>query len=115
MQTEATLVILIDGVEKVRKEIGGPEFIDLADRETDPWCRKAILDKVSSATQVTAGRHEVTLTYIERSRALSNDATSGGGFLGGNFGGNVGGRVSDVPSSRPRLKSQVRSRPTASH
>ena len=96
MQTEATLVILIDGVEKVRKEIGGPEFIDLADRD-GPVGRKAILEKVSSATQVTAGRHEVTLTYIERSRALSNDATSGGGFLGGNFGGNVGGRVSDVP------------------
>ena len=96
MQTEATLVILIDGVEKVRKEIGGPEFIDLADRD-GPVGRKAILEKVASATQVTAGRHEVTLTYIERSRALSNDATSGGGFLGGNFGGNVGGRVSDVP------------------
>ena len=37
------------------------------------------------------------MTYIERSRALSNDATAGGGFIGGNFGGNVGGRVSDVP------------------
>ncbi len=44
MQTEATLVILIDGVEMVRKEIGGPEFIDLADRD-GPVGRKAILDK----------------------------------------------------------------------
>jgi mono/diheme cytochrome c family protein len=96
MQTEATLVILIDGVEKVRKEIGGPEFIDLADRD-GPVGRQAILEKVASSAQVTAGRHEVILTYIERSRALSNDATAGGGFIGGNFGGNVGGRVSDVP------------------
>jgi hypothetical protein len=37
------------------------------------------------------------MTYIERARSLSNDATAGGGFIGGNFGGNVGGRVSDVP------------------
>ncbi|MEY2854968.1 MAG: hypothetical protein RL030_2100 [Pseudomonadota bacterium] len=95
-QTAATLVILVDGVEKVRKDIGGPEFVDLADRD-GPEGRKAILAKVASATQVSAGRHEIVMTYIERSRALSNDATAGGGFIGGNFGGNVGGRVSDVP------------------
>ena len=110
-ETEATLVILIDGVEMVRKEIGGPEFIDLADRD-GPEGRKAILAKVSSAAQITAGRHDVTLTYIERSRALSNDATSGGGFIGGNFGGNVGGRVSDVPIIQTASRSKVRSRHT---
>lgn len=96
MQTAATLVILVDGVELVRKEIGGPEYVDLADRD-GPVGRKAILAKVASATQITAGRHEVVMTYIERSRALSNDATAGGGFIGGNFGGNLGGRVADVP------------------
>jgi mono/diheme cytochrome c family protein len=95
-ETAATLLILIDGVEAVRKEIGGPEYIDLADRD-GPEGRKAILAKVASAVQVTAGRHDVVMTYIERSRALSNDATAGGGFIGGNFGGNVGGRVSDIP------------------
>jgi mono/diheme cytochrome c family protein len=95
-QTAATLLILVDGVEKVRKEIGGPEYVDLADRD-GPEGRKAILAKVASTAMVTAGRHEVVMTYIERSRALSNDATAGGGFIGGNFGGNVGGRVSDVP------------------
>ena len=95
-QTAATLVILIDGVEVVRKEIGGPEYIDLADRD-GPDGRKEILSRVASKAQVTAGRHEVTMTYIERSRSLSNDMTAGGGFIGGNFGGNVGGRVSDVP------------------
>jgi mono/diheme cytochrome c family protein len=95
-QTAATLLILIDGVEKVRKDIGGPEYIDLADRD-GPEGRKAILAKVASAVPVTAGRHEVVMTYIERARSLSNDATAGGGFIGGNFGGNLGGRVSDVP------------------
>jgi len=95
-QTVGTLLILIDGVEKVRKDIGGPEYIDLADRD-GPDGRKAILAKVASAVPVTAGRHEVTMTYIERARSLSNDTTAGGGFIGGNFGGNLGGRVSDVP------------------
>jgi hypothetical protein len=89
-QTAATLVILIDGAEVVRKEIGGPEFVDLADRD-GPDGRKEILARVASAAQVKAGRHEVVMTYVERSRSLSNDATAGGGFGGG------GGRISDVP------------------
>jgi mono/diheme cytochrome c family protein len=89
-QTAATMVILIDGREVVRKEIGGPEFVDLADRD-GPDGRKEILARVASAAEVTAGRHEVIMTYIERARSLSNDATAGGGFGGG------GGRVTDVP------------------
>jgi cytochrome c553 len=95
-ETAASLVILIDGVEVVRKEIGGPAFIDLADRDGKEG-RKAILAQVASAAQITAGRHQVVMTYIERPRSLSNDTTSGGGFIGGNFGGNVGGRVSGMP------------------
>lgn len=94
-QTAATLVILVDGVEVVRKVIGGPEFLDLADRD-GPVGRKAILDKVASIAQVKAGRHDVVMTYVERSRALSNDATVGAGF-GGTGGGFGPGRVSDVP------------------
>ncbi|MDR2212188.1 MAG: DUF1587 domain-containing protein, partial [Pseudomonadales bacterium] len=85
-QTVATLLILIDGVEVVRKDIGGPEYIDLADRDGAEG-RKAILAMVASSAQVTAGRHHVAMTYVERSRSLSNDATAGG----------AGGQVSDVP------------------
>ncbi len=95
-QTVATLLILIDGVEVVRKDIGGPEYIDLADRD-GPKGRDAILAKVNSSAHVTAGRHDVVMTYIERSRSLNNDATSGGSFIGGNFGGSQSGRVSDMP------------------
>ena len=94
-QTAATLVILVDGVEVVRKEIGGPDFIDLADRDGKDG-RKAILAKVNSSAQVRAGRHEITMTFVERSRALSNDATVGNVF-GGTGGGLGPGRVSDVP------------------
>ncbi|MEN9704955.1 MAG: hypothetical protein RLZZ393_834, partial [Pseudomonadota bacterium] len=94
-QTVATLVILVDGVEVVRKQIGGPDFLDLADRDGKDG-RKAILAKVNSSAPVKAGRHEVTMTFVERSRALSNDATVGNTF-GGTGGGFGPGRVSDVP------------------
>jgi len=95
-QTAATLVILIDGVEVVRKDIGGAEWLEIADRD-GPTGRKELLSRVASSAQVTAGRHDVVMTYIERSRALSNDATVGGGFVGGVGGGYGPGRVSDIP------------------
>ncbi|MBK9250873.1 MAG: DUF1592 domain-containing protein [Proteobacteria bacterium] len=91
-ENPSTLVILIDGVEVVRKEIGGGEYLDIADRD-GPAGKKVLLSKVASAAQVKAGRREVVMTYIERSRALNNDAT-GNGF-GGPFGG--GGRVNTLP------------------
>lgn len=66
----ATMVILIDGVEQVRKEIGGKEYLDIADRD-GPAGKKVILDKLSSKVNVTAGKHEVTVTFIERARSFS--------------------------------------------
>jgi hypothetical protein len=95
-QTAATLVILVDGVEVVRKDVGGPEWLDIADRD-GPNGRDELLARIASSAHITAGRHEIVMTYVERSRALSNDATAGGGF-GGAFGGGYGpGRVSDMP------------------
>jgi hypothetical protein len=73
----ATMVILLDGVEVVRKEIGGKEFLDIADRD-GPAGKKVILSKLSSPIQVTAGRHEITATFIERARSFSNDSTGNG-------------------------------------
>jgi len=73
----ATLVVLIDGVEMVRKDVGGKEYLDIADRD-GPAGKKIIMSKLASPVQVTAGRHEVTLTFIERARSLSNDATGNG-------------------------------------
>jgi hypothetical protein len=81
METTATLVILVDGREVARRELGGAEDLTLADRD-GPKGRLAIVSKVSGIpAHVTAGAHTVTVTFIERSRALSNDA-AGGGVLG---------------------------------
>jgi hypothetical protein len=78
METAATLVFLVDGVEVARRVIGGPEDLNLADRD-GPKGRAAIVAKVSGIpAQIKAGAHTVTVTFIERSWAASNDPTGGG-------------------------------------
>lgn len=89
-ETPATLVILVDDMEVVRKVLGGPEYLDLLDRD-GPAGAKAVLAKAASTAQIKAGTHKVVMTFIERARSLSNDATGGGGGFGG------GGRVSNMP------------------
>ena len=82
METSATLVLLLDGKEIARRQIGGREDLALADRE-GPQGREALIAKVSDIpAQVTAGPHDVILTFVERSWAESNDST-GGGKVGG--------------------------------
>jgi mono/diheme cytochrome c family protein len=73
----ATMVILIDGKEVVRKQIGGKEYLDIADRD-GPAGKKVILQKISSSVPVTAGKHHVVITFLERARSFSNDPTGGG-------------------------------------
>jgi hypothetical protein len=78
METAATLVILVDGAEVARREIGGPDDLTLADRD-GPKGRTAIVAKLSGIpAQIKAGAHTVTATFIERSWALTNDPTGRG-------------------------------------
>ena len=80
MLTAATMVILVDGVEVARRNVGGPDDLALTDREAQKG-RETIVKKMTFAVQVPAGKHQVTATYIERSWAMSND-TAGGGRIG---------------------------------
>ncbi|HVY81385.1 MAG TPA: DUF1592 domain-containing protein [Steroidobacteraceae bacterium] len=83
MESEATLVILVDGKEVARRQIGGPEDLAIADRD-GPKGRAALVAKVSGIpAHITAGAHTVTATFIERSWALSNEPT--GSFGTGKF------------------------------
>jgi mono/diheme cytochrome c family protein len=78
METQATLVILVDGAEVARREIGGPDDLAVADRD-GPKGRAALTAKLSGIpAQVKAGAHNVTVTFIERSWALNNDPTGHG-------------------------------------
>ena len=82
METSATLVLLVDGVEVGRREIGGPEDLSVADRD-GPKGRVALAAKVSGIpAQIKAGAHTVTATFIERSWAASNDPTGNGKVFG---------------------------------
>jgi hypothetical protein len=94
METAATLVILVDGAEVARREIGGPDDLGLADRD-GPKGRVALVAKVSGIpAQIKAGAHTVTATFIERSWALSNDPTGGFGT----------GKVSGMPIIRDGIQ-----------
>ena len=76
METAATVVVLVDGTEVARREIGGPDDLAIADRD-GPKGRLALTAKLSNIpAQVKAGAHTVTVTFIERSWALSNDPTA---------------------------------------
>jgi mono/diheme cytochrome c family protein len=82
METRATVVFLLDDKEVARRELGGPDDMSLAERD-GPKGRVTLIAKLSNIpVQVTAGSHTVTVTFIERSWAESNDPT-GAGRVGG--------------------------------
>jgi hypothetical protein len=82
METRATMVVLVDDKEVARREIGGPEDLTLADRD-GPKGRVAITAEVSNIpVQVAAGVHRVTVTFVERSWAESNEPTGAGRTFG---------------------------------
>jgi hypothetical protein len=83
METRATMVVLVDDREVARREIGGPADLTLADRD-GPKGRAAITAEVSNIPiHIKAGSHRVTVTFVERARAESNDPTGNGGRLFG--------------------------------
>lgn len=82
METSATMVILVDGVEVNRLEIGGPEDLAIATRDGVVG-GDVILAKIADIpANVKVGTHEVIVTFIERSWGASNNATGNGRVSG---------------------------------
>jgi hypothetical protein len=82
METAATMVILVDGVEVNRVDIGGPEDLAIATRDGVAG-GDVILAKIAGlSADVKVGTHEVIVTFIERSWAASNNATGNGRVTG---------------------------------
>ncbi|HEY4213977.1 MAG TPA: DUF1592 domain-containing protein [Steroidobacteraceae bacterium] len=75
METSATMVLLVDGVEVARRELGGADDLALADRDGPPGREKLVARISGIPVQVKAGAHTVTATFIERSWAMSNETT----------------------------------------
>jgi hypothetical protein len=76
LETQHTLIVLVDREEQFRGEIGGLEDLDFMDRGGAP-ARTAIMKRFADIPlHVKAGEHEIIVTFIERSRAASDEQIS---------------------------------------
>jgi mono/diheme cytochrome c family protein len=84
VENASTLVMTIDGKVVIKKPIGGPEDLALADRKGADG-RAQIMSRFQKIpVQVQAGIHDVLIAFIERSRFESgeNVAAGQGAFSG---------------------------------
>jgi len=73
LETRHTLIILIDGQEVSRRQLGGPEDLSIVDRRGADG-RAEIMKRFSNIpVSVKAGARDVIVTFIERSRAESDE------------------------------------------
>jgi hypothetical protein len=84
LETEQTVVVLLDRDEVYRAKLGGREDLALVDHGGAP-ARAEIMKRFAAIPlHVTAGVHEIVVTFIERSRAATDEAIFGftpyGGF-----------------------------------
>src|SRR6185436_2225221 len=86
-----TLVLLVDNKVVFRKLIGGLEDLSLADRK-GPGGRAEIMSRFQNIpVQIKAGVHDVVATFIERSRAETDENVANG--VAGDAGFGVGLRI----------------------
>jgi len=82
METEATVIFLVDDKEVARREVGGSQDLAVADRD-GPKGRASLIARLSNIpVQVAAGEHTISVTFIERSWSESNDPTGNGRVFG---------------------------------
>ncbi len=71
LESEHTVVLMVDGTEVFRGQLGGAEDFDLTER-TGPAGSAQIAERfMNIPVHVTAGPHKVVATFLERSRAQS--------------------------------------------
>lgn len=78
METEHTLVILVDDEELFRRNIGGPEDLALANRGGAPAHAEIKARFADIPLNISAGEHDIIITFIERSRAASDEHIENG-------------------------------------
>src|SRR5688572_1497546 len=69
VETEQTLVVLVDGSEVFRADLGGSEDMAVANKEGAAGSARIMERFTAIPAQVKAGSHDVIVTFIERSRA----------------------------------------------
>ena len=78
METEHTLLILVDGEEQFRETIGGEADLALANSGGAPGHAEIMARFADIPLNIRAGVHEIIVTFVERSRALSDEQIGGG-------------------------------------
>jgi hypothetical protein len=73
LETEHTLVVLVDKDELFRETVGGPEDLAFANRGGAPAHAEIMARFTNIPLDIKAGVHEVIVTFIERSRASSDE------------------------------------------
>lgn len=76
VETRHTLVVLVDRQEVFRADIGGPEDFALANRGGAPGRAEIMSRFTNIPLHVKAGSHEIVVTFIQRSRASSDEMIS---------------------------------------
>jgi hypothetical protein len=95
VETRQTLVVLVDRAEQFRADIGGPEDLALVNLGGAP-ARAEVMSRFKNIPlKVTAGTHEVAVTFIERSRAADDEQIADYGPSAG-FAFSSGQRVAGV-------------------
>jgi mono/diheme cytochrome c family protein len=95
VETRQTLVVLVDRAEQFRADIGGPEDLALVNLGGAP-ARAEVMSRFKNIPlKVTAGAHEVAVTFIERSRAADDEQIADYGPSAG-FAFSSGQRVAGV-------------------
>jgi hypothetical protein len=79
VENETNVVVLIDRKEVFRKMVGGEADREFVDRGGGAPAGAKLMERFANIpVQVTAGVHEVVVTFIERSRVATDDLVAGG-------------------------------------
>src|SRR6185369_3413302 len=84
LETRHTVVILVDGREVFRGDVGGTEDLRTVDRKGAPGRAEVIKRFANIPVPVKAGTYDVAVTFVERARVESDEFVGGPqGFLPG--------------------------------
>jgi hypothetical protein len=79
VENETNVVVLIDRKEVFREKVGGEADRAFVDRGGGAPAGAKLMERFANIpVQVTAGVHEVVVTFIERSRVATDDLIAGG-------------------------------------
>jgi hypothetical protein len=96
VETRQTLVVLVDRNEQFRADLGGEEDLALINTGGAPARAELMKRFTNIPLTITAGAHEIVITFLERSRAADDEMIGAGAGQDFSFGGTA--RVAGITS-----------------